>query len=1277
MVKIIAVGIIMKKYLFIVISILLACGAGYAETHVPRGPVAGTWTVAGSPYLVEGNIGIRPGTLLTIEPGVEVIFQRHFKFIVRGQLLAVGTEADSITFTAVDTTHGWHGLRFYDLSTQPDSSKLVYCKISYGRSSVQNWAGEDKNGGAIYCSNSDKLLISRCLIWNNRTGDVVGADGWGGTSSTDPGDPGESVSSGCGGAIYLYQSDVFIYSNNFFYNYTGNAIGGQGGDGFTDWSTSSPQGSDGGAGGAGSAGSGGAVYFAESTPYITGNTFIENRTGDGQGGNGGDGGDINYWGGYSFAGDGNSGGEGRGGNGGAIYLAQSEAILDNNLFIQNQTGHGTGGDGGDGGQSFTSREEPPGGRPAYNGDGGDGGNGYGGNGSVVFMADELHFANNNTFSLNQVGTSTGGLGGAAFGFPGEPGIPGISVNGSGTLHYTDESSVMISNCILWNNDNPPIRGNPQITYSCIQGGYPGIGNIDADPLFASSPAGEYFLSQIAAGQYVQSPCVDTGCPDSTFISGSTRTDSLWDGNIIDMGYHYLYNSSEPALITGPATMEFITYTGGGNPEEQTIQINNSSLTSFNYEISESITWLSVTPASGGPVPPLNLTTVSVDISGLSGGIYTGDIIITASGAQGSPDTVHVTLIISEAILAVEPDSLMFFTELGMGNPIDQTFNIDNTGTGTFDFTISENIPWLSVSPMSGGPVPPTAIITASVDVSGLYPGTYEGEVTVVAHEVYGSPKNIHVILNYDYQNPTSGSLSGTLESDTYSILGDISVQSGDSLVIESGTTLLFFGDYGFDVYGYLHAAGTEGDSISFLPDTSVLYWQGIQFIDSCANSARMEYCIVTGSNSSGIWCDNSNPEFYNCTISNNSAEAGGGVYCINADVTIDNCLIFGNSASSIGGGIRCSWCDLTVSNCTISFNSASSSGGGVFFHSGEDLIISNCTISANSAASAGGIMLVSSPAIIEYCTISMNTAVNGGGGIFCNYDYPLIYQCTISDNSADQGGGIYCGSSYPSIEYCLINGNSANSGGGIYCDGHIPTIRHCTISDNSSGIYFDDSYPIVVNCIIEGSYQYGIAFYDITYSEINYGDFYNNSGGNFIGVPPPDLGILATTNINDDSCDIFYNIFENPMFVRPNLGNYNLRALSPCIDAGDPESLLDPDSTIADIGAFYFDQSRMGMGEEGDRIIPETYSLDPPYPNPFNPVTTIHFGLPVGSWVRLEVFDILGRSQGSLLQGFRDAGYHEVTFDASTQASGLYFYRIEAGDFSDVKKSIFSVRSHP
>ena len=87
-----------------------------------------------------------------------------------------------------------------------------------------------------------------------------------------------------------------------------------------------------------------------------------------------------------------------------------------------------------------------------------------------------------------------------------------------------------------------------------------------------------------------------------------------------------------------------------------------------------------------------------------------------------------------------------------------------------------------------------------------------------------------------------------------------------------------------------------------------------------------------------------------------------------------------------------------------------------------------------------------------------------------------------------------------------------------------------------------------------------------------------------------------------------------------------------------------------------------------DRNIPIDYDLGNNYPNPFNPVTTISFSLPVASQVSLDVFNIAGQKVATLLDGYKEAGSHTVTWDGGKQASGIYFYHIKAGEFTATRK---------
>jgi hypothetical protein len=160
-----------KYWLSIVSVVLFPTASGTGQTYITGGDVSGSWTSAGSPYYIQGEITIPNSETLTIEPAVEVVFMGHYKLNVQGRLLAVGTQQDSISFTADSIEIGWHGVRFINTPVANDTSKFVYCSFKYGKANTgSSW---DRCGGAILIGTFNKVFISDCLFENNENyGDI-------------------------------------------------------------------------------------------------------------------------------------------------------------------------------------------------------------------------------------------------------------------------------------------------------------------------------------------------------------------------------------------------------------------------------------------------------------------------------------------------------------------------------------------------------------------------------------------------------------------------------------------------------------------------------------------------------------------------------------------------------------------------------------------------------------------------------------------------------------------------------------------------------------------------------------------------------------------------------------------------------------------------------------------------------------------------------------------------------------------------------------------------
>ncbi|MCK4653451.1 MAG: right-handed parallel beta-helix repeat-containing protein, partial [Candidatus Cloacimonetes bacterium] len=424
-----------------------------------------------------------------------------------------------------------------------------------------------------------------------------------------------------------------------------------------------------------------------------------------------------------------------------------------------------------------------------------------------------------------------------------------------------------------------------------------------------------------------------------------------------------------------------------------------------------------------------------------------------------------------------------------------------------------------------------------------------------------------------------GDVSGTwsIDGSPYIIDGHINVPVDSILVIEPGVNVIFSDQYYFRIYGKLLSEGTLIDTIYFTVQDTINDFAGLFFCEadtSFQDSSKMNFCkfdpgCVSFNNSScaivknsivtngyGIGFDNSNPTIVDVTITNNTSEGyGGGLYCTNSsNPSLINVTISGNTAAGAGGiwcndnsnptldnvyvennspnGFSCTSSSPILNNVTISGHE----GGGFSCSSSSNPILNNVIISNNN--SYGGIFCANSNPILSDVTINENSADIYGGGIYflgnCN---PILINVTITGNEAGGlGGGICSDFADIIIVNSLIVGNTAGGGGGIGCfyEGSSMNLTNVTISENISlngfggGIYSEFGSNIhLENCIMWNDIPNEVVILTGSFVSANYCDI--------------EGGAMGTGNIDDD-----------PLFSDD---EFHLSEYSPCIDAGNPDSL--------------------------------------------------------------------------------------------------------------------------
>ena len=298
---------------------------------------------------------------------------------------------------------------------------------------------------------------------------------------------------------------------------------------------------------------------------------------------------------------------------------------------------------------------------------------------------------------------------------------------------------------------------------------------------------------------------------------------------------------------------------------------------------------------------------------------------------------------------------------------------------------------------------------------------------------------------------------------------------------------------------------------------------------------------------------------------------GGGLYAgVGAHLDLSDCAITGNTIGtalfSWGGGVLAYACTLQITDCSFSSNSVEDAGAAFATAGGEvTLTMSGCTVTGNTALDGPAILILHGFGQVNDCVIADNT----GTGLRTTGYGLTVRRCTFYGNTeygysmfawfgsdvidltflGNGVGGAYCsdtpiGQGNDVVRGCVFaGGDSLRVSGTPYS-----TIDNCTF--DGASILNGDKEVYMRNCIVRGAGSIeSIGYVDAIYSDIQ-------------GPIPPGIGIIDS----------------DPLWVNAAAQDYALLPASPCIDAGDPSSPLDPDGTRADMGAIPFENAFDDLG---------------------------------------------------------------------------------------------------
>ena len=614
--------------------------------------------------------------------------------------------------------------------------------------------------------------------------------------------------------------------------------------------------------------------------------------------------------------------------------------------------------------------------------------------------------------------------------------------------------------------------------------------------------------------------------------------------------------SEPPsrLVVSPTQLTFSCVEGGSAPPSQEVRVRNGGGGEMDWQIQSNAAWLSASPGSGSSGGEEDSVQVAVSVSGLSPGVYSGTLTVSAAEAKDSPQVVLVkfTVEAKPPVLSVSPSSLSFAMEEGAPDPGPQNLTVRNVGGGKMEWEISVEDEWASVSPERGTNTGSPEVVRVSVVGSGMGPGEYTARIVVKAAGAQNSPQMVTVRLVVKEVKPEIRVSPQSLEFTTRRG-GDNPESQPFTITTNSVRGMTWVAAESEGWLSLSRASDTnkgEQDVVVVAVDKAGLglgnYEADIVVRDAERPSVTASVHVVL--RVEPIWI----PRDYPTIQEGIDAAESGDVVLVPAGTYYEK-IRMKPDIEVVGEGASKTVIDSRGRGTTVAFeetDGAKLEGFTITGGTGERF--------GRSAEVGGGIYLVrSSPSIVK-CRIVNNSAVWGGGICIDVESSPVLADCEVSGNSALVGGGVFCyEESSGSILTSRIFENDAEWYGGAFCLGgsSVLTVKGCEVFANEAG--YDgggfhaapESRLYLGNCtVVRNSSPEGAAMCidGASVEAVNSIVWGNTSAMALWGSY-----VFRCCDLEDaELAGSGGNISEAPLFVGMDGGDYHLLPCSPCLDVG-------------------------------------------------------------------------------------------------------------------------------